>query len=146
MRVEEFLAARADDAESLARGADWDPARGLWRAEYPHGHRGGSGIVWNGRGQSILSNPHEPTCEHVVAWQPARVLALVASIREGLAAHALQKENAARFRGYAQAGVTSNLDIAHKYDDLAQTIERYSLRPLARIWSDHPDFAPQWAQ
>ena len=122
MKPTEFLEARLAETELLALEADWRPGQRPWRAEFPHGRSRGSGIVWNGTGQSVMNNPDAATCEHVAAWQPERALALVASIRAVLDAEkACRHEAATAWLGLVTAATL-----------------------LTSIWSDHPDYNPLW--
>jgi hypothetical protein len=126
-----FLEARWAEVEEHARKADWRPGK-PWRTEYPHGHRGGSGIVWNSTGQSIMSNPHEPTCEHVAAWQPEHVLAHIAAWRRIVERYKKTLEQPI-------SGLSADRFNVAQYVVLGEV-----LIDLAAPYRDHPDWDPEW--
>lgn len=119
MDIIEFLTARIDEDENTARaagsGEHWIMARRTDR-----GHL----IASDFADEIAVASPSAR--HHIVRWDPARVLAEVASKRLLL-------------------GEIERITMRSEQDD--QELERpagRTLRALASAYAEHPDFDPQW--
>lgn len=154
MDIREFIAARLGEYEATARAAaEADPAP--WTAEttdelgssrgtrYRDDH--GFGVViaaddvplWDTEGSSALCMT-APTARHVAAHDPARVLADVAAKRQILDAY---DRTVARFGDVLNSPADTDTD-ASAFS--ARAHMHLTLRLLAAIDEDHPDFNPAW--
>jgi hypothetical protein len=123
LTLTEFLTARLDEDEAMAKAADedWAPSAALPRDTHlVYGlEHAGFGLAYQG---------------FALVHDPARVLREVAAKRAILMRYAdclTRTEDAAYPNGVA-------MDQVREYDD-------FVLPNLAAIWSDHHDYRPEWA-
>lgn len=129
MNIEEFLAARADAIETRAKAA---MSERPW--EIDANDRIDAPTIWSGDRVLIYDEGghDEYDAKHIVEWQPRRVLALVASIREVLKVVDASRND----RG---------MD-GRETPKMSHWSANAVLLGLARIWSDHPDYEERWEQ
>lgn len=117
MTLTEFILARIADDEAVARAAD---GREWWIADQDDA---GANIHDAATGKWVALQVRERHATHIVRHDPAHVLAECAALR-----------------AVVEWAVTWPLRPSRPSDEDA------ILRPLAAIWSDHPDYRPEeWA-
>lgn len=153
LTITEFIAARLDEEQALAESAI-DVLSGEWVAE------GGSSfddditvrtaetrdridVVLAGRdgGGGVVDRP---TADHIAAQDPARTLRRVAALRRMAAWHPPTDRNGTQECDgcaedcHSRSGLACPVPVCQPWpcDDL---------RALAEIWSDHPDYRPEWS-
>lgn len=157
MTIVEFLLARIGEDEALARAAD----ASRWRGE-------DKGITFDvysdkfddGEAMARLDADTRANQDHIINWSPARVRAECAAKRAILEDHAPTVTSHIRY-GYDAEGesfplpyvpacrqctksvdtarVTSDWDVADRIVAPCDTV-----RIMAAVYSDHPDFDPAW--
>lgn len=119
MTIEEFIRARLDEDEQIA----WRADRTRWLPE-------DKGVTfecddtqsdYSGR----VTADTKANMTHIARHDPARVLRQVAALRSLVAAHRTRIE-----QGWG-----------YHSDEMVSA----DLAPLAAIWSDHPDYRPEWS-
>lgn len=116
-----FITARLDEDEAAARAALSGSADGgVWEIAYPYG--GNAAMI---RGQGIAMMQEKPQAGHIARHDPARALREVALGRVILAQHG---------RSPHWRPGDELLDCQY------QKWPCPTLRALAAIWSDHPDY------
>lgn len=128
MTIVEFLEARLDEDEEIARdAAGWDSSgsvrdEGLWRRD------GVNSVIDSSRRMVVFgdgSAPGDSKATHIAHYDPARALSEVVAIR-----------SLVELYGALSAHWVLNADYG-----FAST----TLRTLAAIYSDHPDYRQEWA-
>lgn len=122
MNVAEFLEARIAEDEALAQGAHYDGQR--WYSEeefvgrYPDCCDCGCEVMM-GANRKIEAS-------HIANWDPSRVLAECTAKRAIMAEHA-------------------PVDPCDAHDAMYRTITCATLRAIAAVYKDHPDYQQEWA-
>lgn len=133
-----FIAARLDEDEKLARATAGDLT---YRVEdglrwiYDAG-RSAAAIIMDGRGEEVLHQeglgyPLETQAEHIARHDPARVLRDVAAKLRIVGRHGA-------YEGRCVVCCTGDDEGWHVWPC-------GTIRDLASVWADHPDFDPAWA-
>ncbi|MVU78215.1 hypothetical protein GPX89_13290 [Nocardia sp. ET3-3] len=127
MTIEEFIEARIAEDERVARKAGEQPGP-IWdhalRESYP-------GIYTHEidcEEEVFARVDYEPTADHIVSHDPARVLRQCAAMRSALETFETFGE-AAELPTIGWIGLRNGV-----------------IRSLAAIWSDHPDYRDDWKQ
>jgi hypothetical protein len=159
-----FVTARLDEDERTAKaaarpgGEDWhaDPDPDAW------GALAGTGVLRaDGNGVAMAIGSY--AADHIARHDPARVLREAAALREIAAGHRLVLAD----RGYPEQGQSQGsgreyrvtrdnpaeeqagmANAMHWNKDCFSCHSRYpcrTIRHLAAIWSDHPDYDQGWA-
>ena len=141
----EFLTARLDEDERAARAATsgtWHaapdaPGLGTWMITAHDATPGGGEVVCEGdrEGGGVI---REQDAVHIVRHDPARVLREVAAKRKILAEH--REEGRGDHRGCAGCGWAAGDEVR-----LNEVEECPTLRALASVYADHPDYRQGWA-
>jgi hypothetical protein len=121
-----FCQARLDEDEAAARACQ---SPSPWCVS---DHPAMSSVVDDATGAPLIYNEGSPTPEeaaHIARHDPARVLREVAAKRAVLLAL------------YATGRPTTMSEQPSPTASLA----RLALRHMAAVWSDHPDYKPEWA-
>ncbi|MGW2594782.1 DUF6221 family protein [Streptomyces sp. NPDC001515] len=121
----QFLHDRLDDDEQTARRAisgqvDWEEG---WGAERSEGHRHTTIVPHVGMIHEAVQ------AQHIARHDPARVLAEVEAKRQIVRAHAKWCEGRCEAK-YPEG----SFDAAHYW----------SLKALAAVYADHPEYRPEW--
>ena len=133
MTIVEFLEARLDEDEEIARdAAGWDSSgsvrdEGLWRRD------GVNSVIDSSRRMVVFgdgSAPDDSKATHIAHYDPARALAEVAAKRGILEAHAGRSPRSSDFCRICEDPYT--------YGPEAWPCD--TVRYLASIYKDHPDF------
>lgn len=127
MTIEEFIRARLDDDERIAREAD--SGDGEWSFDNRFDHVGTPD-------ETVHSLHHS---EHIARHDPARALRQVAANRTMLTLYATH-------RVYGPPWEDSELDTdgPDRWTG-ADAVFEALLATTAAIWSDHPDYRPEWS-
>ncbi|MDV8005031.1 DUF6221 family protein [Rhodococcus sp. IEGM 1318] len=135
MTIVEFLEARLDEDEEVARdAAGWDSSgsvrdEGLWR-------RDGVNSVIDGARRMVVygdgSAPDDSRAEHIVRHDPARVLRELAAKRAIIAEYV--NECWVQDQGHRTA-----------WTEGGQAARETALRLFASTYSDHPEYQAEWA-
>ena len=141
-----FLNARLDEEEAgaLASGAD-DLARSWTGSD--NGYEG-AGEVTDGHGEMVVYDEGRPDTAqalHIARHDPARVLREVEAKRAILAAHG--PDPTGKFGSDGQPRCLVCLTDRDGYEEQWEADEWpcLTLRSVAAIWSDHPDYDREWA-
>lgn len=135
-----FLKARLDEDEAAARAAStaepWRDDDGCVYADGEILHREGMD----------LGDQAARIAEHVVRWQPVRVLAEVEAMRRMVEAHSPAPEGYLQHRdGHACRSCKSDRIIGGRRESLPVAVPCGTLRLLALPHAAHPDCDPTWA-
>ena len=142
MTIEEFIAARLDEDEAIARSAatSEDVYDGTGSRDNPDWlvlDFDEEGItVWDkNQHKADGSSGHESDLtRHMSRHDPARVLRTVAALRSAVEDLALIPELQSNLEGeFGSPGEAAKVEAAGP-----------DLRPIASIWSDHPDYKTDW--
>ena len=130
MTIVEFLEARVDGDEEVARdAAGWNSSglvrdEGLWRRD------GVNSVIDSARRMVVYgdgSAPDDSKAEHIVRHDPARVLREVAAKRAIMAEHGIDQ------------------DPCDAHDAMYESVPCDVILNLAAIYLDHPDYQAEWA-
>lgn len=130
MTIVEFLEARLDEDEEVARdAAGWDSSgsirdEGLWRRD------GVNSVIDSARRMVVYgdgSAPDDSQAAHIVRHDPARVLREVAAKRAIMAEHGIDQ------------------DPCDAHDAMYESAPCDVILNLAAIYLDHPDYQAEWA-
>jgi Family of unknown function (DUF6221) len=141
-----FLNARIDEDDAVARqaaqvaGPDW-----TWKTEVPEGGDYPTDYIKTPGGTPLLDTMGgiEGDAPHVARHDPARVLREVAAKRAILAEHAPRAyDRYGRIGIYCRACVTGHEP--YMDDDTPDSWPCATVRHLAAVWGDHPDYRPEW--
>ncbi|TLF96833.1 hypothetical protein FEK35_27475 [Nocardia cyriacigeorgica] len=121
MRIEQFIAARLADDEAVARKA----------ADFPYDAP--SDAPWVSMQLRVQRGVAMTSDEHFARHDPARVLRQVAAMRAILADHADDE------------GYCSRCWDGDSYAPASRMFPCPTIRSLAFVWSDHPEFHQTWA-
>jgi hypothetical protein len=151
LTVTEFVLARIAEDEALARGA----GGGSWeQGGRPHERsvvRPADGFDWVGIAGDLpifsaqVSNTSRALFEgraaHIARHDPDRVLAQCAAMRKIVELHSvtIEREWENPWDGPARQVEERTCDICGWVPDACDTV-----RAIASIWSDHPDFREEW--
>jgi hypothetical protein len=142
----EFLRARLDEDEAVARAASQGPANwhtGLgnddWTRDRMLFDRDGN-PMWDNEGSQGLSMP-EGVAPHVARHDPARVLADVAAKRAIVDEHALLDPPPEPDDDWPL--VCRRCEDRRRHDAMRWPCP--TLRRLAAVYADHPDYDQGWA-
>lgn len=136
--IEEFIQARLDDDERIARAATELPSvapkypakRPAWEPEEWAVDEFGDVRTVNGASDPILTDSgsarSRQAADHIARHDPARVMQQVTALRDAVVSIRLQNIYP---NGY----------------DLDEVNFRADLRPIAAIWSDHLDYQREWS-
>lgn len=138
----EFVAARLDEDEAAAfnaartDGTDWRPRSGIGI-----GHTVYAPLREPGQ-RGVADVATEEAAAHIARHDPARVLREVEAKRAILAEHTPETPDYGPFKGEPQCGSCGAVssDAYYGIDWPCGT-----LRHLAAVYSDHPDYDPAWA-
>lgn len=134
----EFLAARLDEDEAAATeaGADeWTDEVNVW-------------MVVDSKGEPVAYDEGKPTEEqaaHIARHDPARVLREVESKRAILADHSNPHSAAAAEDPGLEEGTRQSRRLNGEWCVHHEDHECSTLRAMAAVYSDHPDYRPEWA-
>jgi hypothetical protein len=138
VNITEFLAARYDEDAAIALSAHPSPWEYTSRAPKRLASIGAPASTHGGRRVVILSDnsDRDMSVEHLLTWQPARVLAEVTAKRRIVELCATWMAEGERNLGGRDA-----LSIAARTQAItADTV----LRALVQPYADHTDFDPAW--
>ncbi|MER2086525.1 DUF6221 family protein [Rhodococcus sp. (in: high G+C Gram-positive bacteria)] len=130
MTIVEFLEARLDEDEEVARdAAGWDSSgsvrdEGLWRRD------GVNSVIDSARRMVVYgdgSAPDDSQATNIVRHDPARVLREVAAKRAIMAEHGIDQ------------------DPCDAHDAMYESVPCDVILNLAAIYLDHPDYQAEWA-
>jgi hypothetical protein len=130
----EFLAARLAEDEAAANACD------MWPAPWSMRPNGYSQTVWSSKPgvSSVAVCQWSKTARHIVRWDPARVLAEVATKRRILAEHApvpLAPKFHPEVVACARCGTVGEYEVDWPCDTVLS---------LTLPYAGHPDFDPAW--
>ena len=131
-RVAEFLTARIGEDEAAASAV-----HGWWRA---HGERAIADVSY---AAVLIADVDPATRAHILRYDPARALREVEAKRTILAAHDPARHPAdSRTARWCPVCITARTGHAEEWDD--DTYPCKTLRALASVYSDHPDYRQGW--
>lgn len=152
----EFMAARLDEEEAIAQATGLEPPHYQWSACGPPDW---SRVEDERENVVVTADPVIASAlatRHIALHDPARVLREVEVKRAILALHRVYSEPERwgdshpdwRMRGQATGGTTywcEECDHDRDYGHIGGPDEGCrTLRHLAAIWSDHPDYRAEW--
>ena len=139
MDITEFLTARYDEDEGVARAVDVDddPSDGRWRVEEASDYTGirewrvGADVSW---GFSWAARTYdEVAAAYIVTWDPARALADLTAKRAIVAEYRTHAEHRQRYG-----------DKETDYSWGARTKLDWICKLLAAPYAEHPDYDLAW--
>jgi hypothetical protein len=134
MELTDFIKARLDEDEAIARSAGGKVQGGhCWR-QVDAGRS--PGLIGDELGNVVVYDEGMPICEqaeHIARHDPARALREVAAKRKILWDHTPKT-----------TGRRTACSRCHYGNVLGANWPCLTMTSLAGIWSDHPDFHPQW--
>lgn len=147
MTIEEFIEARLAEDEFAARSAMRHPAEGpaeVWEDEYRGPYEPPAVVEplirdnpqLRGTGEVVMSQ-RNGAARHIARHDPARVLRQVAALRELFE----RAKPWPKCRGHPGPWMPHG-DYGPGFCGTPE--EADSLRVIAAIWSDHPDYRPEW--
>lgn len=155
MSLPEFLLARADELEAAARAASEATDRDWLMFTHPDSRYGERAFVSGADdGDPVAEcegSPPAAVAAHIAAWDPARVLAWCAAIRAVVELHRHEAKGPGPVlydgsrdlnEGVFGCVICSCVDDDPGWHFTGGWCD--TLRQLAAIWADHPDFDPAW--
>ena len=136
--IAEFLSARLDEDERTARDAtpdEWIVTRDPLGVHVENGDGRGRVVMCSGDDRHDGNGAQNAT--HIARHDPARVRREVEAGRSLLA----------RYRGSAihlEANGATMPDAQLQAAMAAQGAQRAAIRDRVAVWSDHPDYRPEW--
>lgn len=151
----QFLRARLDEDEEIARAATWDEHSGVWTARPPQArHERYTVVDYLDDGVVVVTPENADTegvGEHIARHDPARILREVTAKRGTIELHGLVYRNVTWLEGGAET--TAELPVcghcvprhsAYRDRDDVPEGPCTTLRLLAYAYADHPDYRPRW--
>ncbi len=120
MTIDEFIGARLDEDEQIARAAEHSEGSKDWHAA-PAEQRDSPAVNTDVR-TTVTMVCGRASSEHIARHDPARVLRQCAALRAAVR--------------HVETMISPSQQIE---------AEGEVLYPIAAIWSDHPDFQQEWA-
>ena len=145
MTVAEFLTARLDEEEAALRAIqdNSEPWRGEWdgddEANFALRTRNGWSLA---RAVTVEAGFPPGVLAHLVRYDPARALREIEAKRRIIARHYMVTDDCIDGDGIERAAF-----ICHECDNFGKSDNWPcpTVRALAAIWSDHPDYDQSWA-
>jgi len=142
----EFLTARYDEREAAAKAAarvePEDAETSRW---YGHAHwvaRYGTVVDAADNDYAMMTESTDEVCAHIALNDPARVLREVEAGRKILAEHTFLPDSHPLARSCPRC-ITDREGYQEEWLD--DDYPCLTLRVLAAVWCDHPDYDPAWA-
>ena len=130
MDLTEFLSARLDEDEAVAKAAGGSGPDGQW-ARHEDEVGTGYGHLYDVGGDVVVYDegaPGDLEFDHIARHDPARVLREVAAKR-------------AVIEVYEAAAASDDPKVDYS---IGMATMRMVLRSYATVWSGHPDYRPEW--
>jgi hypothetical protein len=139
LNLSEFLRARLDEDDLIARAACWDEQSDVWTARPPRARYERYTVVDYLDDGVVVVTPEnadpDGVGQHIARHDPARILAEVGAKRKLVAAY----ESAVTAYGAAERGTTVSDLMTGSVNSL-----RFALQLLALSYADRPGFKEEW--